>query len=153
MVANNARAEYIDGRYRLTLPPNKQEEKDAILKQAVDKYNGYVHVKIEKVHKPKSIEANALFHALLTEYYLSNLHSCHSWQGLKDQLKYRFGAGFLHTLILPDGNKYGILKSVGDYNTDELSKLIDGTIKDMLIKRVDSKKFREILEGINYEIK
>jgi len=153
MTCNNAIARYVDGHYSLTLPEDKQAEKDAVLKQAVEEYSGYVHVKIEKVHKPKSIEANALFHALLTEYYLSNLHSCGSWQELKDLLKYQFGCGFLHTVTLPDGNNYGILKSEGNYTTAELSTLIDGTIKDMLIRGVDSKKFFEILKGIEYEAK
>lgn len=152
MTANNAIARYIDGHYSLTIPEDKQAEKDEVLKQAVDKYNGFCHVKIEKVHKPKSIEANALFHGLLTEYYKSGLHSCGSWQELKDLLKYQFGVT-LHKITLPDDNKYVVLKSEGDYTMAELSALIDGTIKDMLIKGVDSKKFFEILKGIDYEIK
>lgn len=152
MKCNNARAEKIDGRYRLTIPPEYQEEKEAVLKQAVEKYNGFVHVEISKVRKPKSIEANALFHSVLTEYYLSGLHSCKSWQELKNQLKYQFGYGFIHTLTLPDGEKYGVLKSVGDYNSKELSDLIDGTIKDMLIKGVVSTKFKDILNEIKFEV-
>ncbi len=150
MICNNAKAEYIDGRYRLTMPSDKQAEKDEILKQAVEKYNGYCHVEITKVHKPKSIEANALFHSLLTEYYKSGCHSCDTWDGLKISLKLRYGAGMIHQEEV-DGQKIGFLKSMGDYTTTELSGTIDGTIKEMLQTGVSSKKFNEILKGINYE--
>lgn len=136
-----------EGRYSLTIPPDKQDEKLAVLKEAVEKYNGYCHVEISRVHRPKSVEANALFHALLTEYYESGCHSVTTWQELKDTLKYRYGAGFLHMLEV-DGERYGILKSEADYNTAELSGLIDGTISEMKQTGVQTQKFEEILEGI-----
>ena len=150
MTCNNAKAEYIDGRYRLTMPSDKQAEKDEVLKQAVEKYNGYCHVEISKVRKPKSIEANALFHSLLTVYYSSGCHSCDTWEGLKISLKMRYGAGLIHQETI-DGEKIGFLKSMSEYTTVELSGCIDGTIKEMLLTGVSSKKFTEILEGINYD--
>jgi hypothetical protein len=152
MICNNARATFADDHYSLTIPENKQAEKDAVLKQAVEKYNGYVHVEISKVRKPKSVEGNRLFHGLVTEYYISGLHSCASWQELKNQLKYQFGAGFIHTIKLPDGKEYGILKSVAEYSMHELYELTNGTIADMLIQGVDSAKFKEILAKIKYEV-
>ncbi len=148
MKCNNAEVtDNGDDRFSITLPPDKQEEKLAVLNEAVDKYNGYCHIEISRVHRPKSVEANALFHALLTEYYKSGCHSVTTWQGLKDTLKYRYGAGFLHMLVV-DGQHYGILKSEADYNTAELSSLIDGTKSEMLQVGVQSKKFEEILKEI-----
>ena len=148
MICNNARATFADGHYSLTIPEDKQAEKDAVLKEAVERYNGYVHVEISRVRKPKSIQQNKLFHALITEYYISGHHSCDSWQALKNQMKYQFGEGFIQTLTLADGEKYGILKSLADYSMSELSRLTDGVIADMLITGVNSKKFDEILKEI-----
>lgn len=150
MIANNAKAVLIDGHYSLTLPPDKLIEKNAVLKEAVDKYNGYVHIEISRVRKPKSIQQNKLFHALITEYYISGLHSCDSWQALKNQMKYQFGEGFIQTMTLADGEKYGILKSLADYSMSELSRLTDNVIADMIQVGVSSKKFNEILEEINH---
>lgn len=153
MTCNNAKAVYVDGHYSLTIPDDKQSEKNEVLKEAVEKYNGYVHIEISRVRKPKSIQQNNLFHALITEYYISGLHSCNSWQALKNQMKYQFGEGFVQTLTLADGEKYGILKSLADYSMSELSRLTDNVIADMLIVGVDSTKFKEILETIKYEVK
>jgi len=148
MICNNAKTEYIDGRYRLTMPPDKQAEKDEVLKQAVEKYNGYCHVEISKVRKPRSIEANALFHSLLSEYYISGCHSSITWDDLKITLKYRYGVVKQYEV---DGNTLTDVVSTSKYNTAEFSPLIDGTIKEMLLTGVSSKKFTEILEGINYD--
>lgn len=148
MICNNAKASYKDGHYSLTIPDDKQAEKDAVLKEAVERYNGYVHIEISRVRKPKSIQQNNLFHALITEYYISGLHSCDSWQGLKNQMKYQLGEGFIQTLTLADGEKYGILKSLADYSMSELSRLTDNVISDMIMVGVNSKKFDEILKEI-----
>ena len=150
MTCNNAKAEYSNGQYHLILPPDKQAEKQAVLKEAIEKQGGYFHIEISRVRKPKSIQQNKLFHALITEYYISGLHSCDSWQALKNQMKYQFGEGFIQTLTLADGEKYGILKSLADYSMSELSRLTDNVIADMIQAGVNSKKFDEILKEINY---
>jgi len=152
MVCNNAEATWVEDHYKVKLPLDKQKEKNDVLRQAVDRYNGFVHIEISKVLKPKSIEQNNLFHGILGAYFLSGLHSCKTYLELKNLMKYRWGAGFLHTLQLPDGNSYGILKSVADYKMDELASLIDGTIKEMLQVGVHSTKFLDILEAIEYEV-
>ena len=153
MTCNNAQAVLIDVHYSLTLPPDKLIEKNAVLKEAIERYNGFCHVEISRVRKPKSIQQNKLFHALITEYYISGLHSCDSWQALKNQMKYQFGEGFVQTLTLADGEKYGILKSLADYSMSELSRLTDNVIADMIMVGVNSKKFDEILKEINFEAK
>lgn len=148
MTANNAQAVLIDGHYKLVIPPEKQAENEAVLREAVERYNGFCHVEISRVRKPKSIQQNNLFHALITEYYVSGKHSCDSWQELKNQMKYQFGEGFVQTLTLADGEKYGILKSLADYSMSELSRLTDNVISDMIQVGVNSKKFDEILKEI-----
>lgn len=153
MICNNAKAVYADGHYSLIIPDNKQAEKDAVLKEAIERYNGYVHIEISRVRKPKSVKQIRLIHGLFTEYYVSGLHSYHSWQELKNQMKYQFGEGFVQTMSLADGQKYGILKSLANYSMNELYHLTNNVIADMLIVGVDSKKFKEILEKIKYEVK
>ena len=153
MICNNAKASYKDGHYSLTIPDDKQAEKNEVLKEAVEKYNGYCHVEISRVRKPKSEKQIRLIHGLFTEYYVSGLHSYHSWQELKNEMKYRFGEGFSQTMALADGQKYGILKSLANYSMNELYHLTNNVIADMLIVGVDSKKFKEILETIKYEVK
>jgi len=149
MTCNNALAtQRLDGGYSFILPPDKLQEKNAVLKEAIEKHSGYFHIEISRVRKPKSIQQNKLFHALITEYYISGLHSCPSWQALKNQMKYQFGEGFIQTLTLADGEKYGILKSLADYSMSELSRLTDNVISDMIQVGVNSKKFDEILKEI-----
>lgn len=151
MTANNAKAVYADGHYSLTIPDDKQAEKDAVLKEAIERYNGYVHIEISRVRKPKSVKQIRLIHGLFTEYYVSGLHSYHSWQELKNQMKYQFGEGFVQTLTLADGERYGILKSLADYSMNELYRLTSNVISDMLLQGVDSKKFHDILDEIGYK--
>ena len=132
MIANNAKASYKDGHYSLTIPDDKQAEKDAVLKEAIERYSGYCHVEISRVRKPKSVNQINLIHALFTEYYVSGLNSYHSWQELKNQMKYQFGEGFVQTITLADGERYGILKSLADYSMNELYRLTNNVISDML---------------------
>ncbi len=149
MKCNNAIVKYHDGgRYSLTIPEDKQAEKQEVLKEAVEKYNGYCHVEISKVHKPRSLEANNLFHALLGEYYKSGCHSEDTWEGLKDVLKFRYGIKIEKVI---DEKEITTLKHTAEYNTEEFAPLVDGTIKEMFLTGVTSKKFTEILTGINYD--
>jgi hypothetical protein len=151
MICNNAKVKLNNGIYVIELPIEKQEEKAKVLKYALEHHGGFFHIEISKVKKPKSLDINSLFHGLLTIYYLSGLHSCDSWQGLKNQLKYQFGAGFKEgSFKMPDGTEYRELKSVSDYGMDEMIPLVDGTIKDMIIVGVDEPLFFEILDTINY---
>ena len=152
MVCNNAVVEWVKDHYKVTLPPDKQKEKNEVLRKAVERNAGYVHMEISAVRKPKSIKANNLFHGVLGVYFLSGLHSCATYDELRNLMKYRWGAGFLNTLKLPDGKSYGILKSIAAYTIKEIGSLNDGTIREMIQVGVRSKKFEEILEEIDFKI-
>ena len=41
MTCNNAKAVLIDGHYKLVIPPEKQAENEAVLKEAIERYNGF----------------------------------------------------------------------------------------------------------------
>jgi len=149
MKCNNAIVKYHDsGRYSLTIPLDKQEEKQAVLKEAVEKYNGYCYTEISRVKRPRSLEQNNLFHALLGVYYLSGCHSSKTLSDLKMTLKARYG---IKKEFVVDDETITMVKHTADYKVDEFTPLIDGTIKEMFLTGVSSKKFDEILEGINYD--
>lgn len=153
MICNNARVKLLNGVHVVELPIEKQTEKAEVFKYALEHHNGFFHMEISKVKKPKTLKINALFHGLLTIYYLSGMHSSSSWQGLKNQLKYQFGAGFKDgSFEMPNGEVYRELKSVSDYTMEEMIALTDGTIKDMLIVGVDEPLFVEILKTIKYDV-
>jgi len=118
---------------------------------------------------------NNAFHALVQEFFRSGCHSytCASWQELKDFIKRDMGVGYdKYFVATPDGAKktstseeavallksYGItdikkycfgnLKSWSEYTKNERKKTMDLLISTMMQAGVNTKKFHEILEGM-----
>jgi hypothetical protein len=111
---------------------------------------------------------NKAFHALVQEYFKSGCHSytCSSWQELKDFIKRDMGAGFesfvyadesgMHEVKtkeeIPAGTPRthirGKLKSWGKYTKKERRETMDLLISTMIQVGVNSKKFNEILDGM-----
>ena len=81
MICNNAQLKKHDNKYDITLPEDKEIEKIQVFEYAIKNNNSYVHLEISRVRKPKSIQQNKLFHALITEYYMSGFILVDSWQG------------------------------------------------------------------------
>ncbi|GMO28638.1 MAG: hypothetical protein Ta2B_09470 [Termitinemataceae bacterium] len=120
---------------------------------------------------------NALLHSLLQEWYVSGCHSynVNSLGELKDNVKRDLGAGFdcyfwtdwdgclkktkdepklgLEDIYIHNGKLqiYGQLKSWSKYTKKERQQTIDMLIKTMIYSGVNSKKFDEILQELNYE--
>ncbi len=120
---------------------------------------------------------NRAFHALVSEYFTSGLHS-YSATNLKDfrnQIKLRLGMGyeaFVYALlengkpIIKDAKTYheipeeirtdpdllklirGRLKSWADYTKKERRETLDRLISEMIQAGVNTPKFEEILEGL-----
>ena len=117
------------------------------------------------------------FHALVSEYFNSGLYSdkADTKQELKEKIKLRLGAGFCEYVYavvengkpkiyrvktrqeIPDFvNKdedyrqmiRGRLKSLSDYTKKERSNIIENLKTEMLTVGVQSKKFFEILKGM-----
>lgn len=125
-------------------------------------------------------EQSRLFHALVSEYWSSGMHSYQAtdFDHFRDLIKQKLGAGFeklvyadvedgkpviiqvkrldeIPSRILkdPDLKKMVLakLKSWADYTKKERSQTIDKLIAEMVQAGVNTKRFQEILEGINYE--
>lgn len=112
---------------------------------------------------------NKAFHALVQEYWTSGAHSypAKTFGEFRDYIKRDLGAGFcLYHWFYWDGEKMvkgkcenrdgipagaeilGKLKSWSDYTKKERTETIDRLIAEMIQAGVNSKKFAEILEGL-----
>lgn len=119
---------------------------------------------------------NKAAHALMQEYFKSGLFSdnADTWQDLRNRLKIRLGQGFesfvyidpddpykiqdaetwelipVHVKTDPQMKDYirGRVKSWSDYTLKQRRDFIDNLIAEMHTVGVQSKKFYEILEGM-----
>jgi hypothetical protein len=123
---------------------------------------------------------NRAFHALVQEYWISGAHSysVSSFEEFRNIIKRNLGAGFEAFIyvevvagrpVIRDAKKYqdipaairrdpdmkkmvrGRLKSWAHYTKNERRHTIDGLIAEMHQVGVNSKKFQEILEGMEEE--
>ena len=124
---------------------------------------------------------NKAFHALVQEYWKSGLHPKYGgddFSSFRDQIKRTLGAGF-ESFVYADilGGKarikqvkiydeipefirhdkdlkeivQGKLKSWSDYSKKQRQNTIDNVINDMISNGVNTKKFQEILEGLEHD--
>lgn len=120
---------------------------------------------------------NKAFHALVMEYWKSGQHSYNasSYLDFRNQIKRHLGAGFEayiyiemvsgvpiikdaksiddipdHVRNYPDFRDIirGRLKSWSDYTLKERKSTIDNLIADMIQAGVNTKKFQDIMEGL-----
>lgn len=128
-----------------------------------------------------TLAQNSLFHSLLTVYYNSGQHNEDkiSFYDFREKIKRDLGAGFKSYIYVEIVDKkpvirhvkkkedipeeirrdpqmksmvLGKLKSWSDYSKKQRMKTIDNLISEMLQVGIKSKKFEEILQGIDYEI-
>ena len=140
--------------------------------------DGFIHVSgdVPEIGRKYSLEDVAegslaqgkAFHALIQEYWKSGAHSyqCDTFDRFRDLIKRDIGAGFesyvyadetgLHKVktlaeipeSVPLTHKMGKLKSWADYTKKERREAIDRVIAEMIQAGVNSKKFHEILQGM-----
>ena len=101
---------------------------------------------------------NKAFHSLLTEYWVSGCHSynARSFPHFRALIKLHLGAGAeKYTSLVnvdgspcPEGRTDYRLKSWSDYSKRERKETIDKLVAEMFLVGVNTKKFYEILEGM-----
>ena len=104
---------------------------------------------------------NAAFHALLREYWR---FGCHSWRAInylhfRELIKLHLGAGAERYYSLIDDNGKALekpvvryrIKSWAAYSKKERSESIGNLVAEMMQAGVNSKKFYEILDGMDGE--
>ena len=120
---------------------------------------------------------NRAFHALISEYWVSGAHSypAKTYEDFRNQIKRKLGAGFEAFVyvdpldnppVIHDALKYsdvpahvradadyrklirGRLKSFSDYTKTERRDTLNRLIAEMVAAGVQSKRFREIIDGM-----
>ena len=143
------------------LPPEYKNALVKLLAAAEARYGGYVNVELSLPHKIGSEEQNRAWHSLIKEYWLSGCSSYQSYEDMRDSLKLKVGGAKEYIYLtdrqrtvknlseIPQHAKYiEIPKSWTDFTKDERAEMIDFTIKEMIEAGVNSKKFDEILSGM-----
>lgn len=135
---------------------------------------------LESLHDG-TLAQNKLFHSLVMVYYNSGQHNDDKidYTTFRDRIKKNLGAGFESFIYaeiidgkpvirhakkkeeIPEAIRQdpqmkemilGKLKPWSDYSKSLRKKTIDNLISEMLQVGINSKKFQEILKGINYEL-
>jgi hypothetical protein len=104
-----------------------------------------------------TLSQNSAFHALVQEYWTSGAHSyrAKNFEHFRALIKLNLGAGVERYINLVEadgtpceGRADWRLKSWADYTKRERTETINRLIAEMLQARVDSRKFEEILAGL-----
>ena len=143
------------------LPPEYKNALVKLLATAEARYGGYVNVELSLPHKIGSEEQNRAWHSLIKEYWLSGCSSYQSYEDMRDSLKLKVGGASSYIYLtdkqhtvnsieeIPKGARYiEVPKSWGDFTRDERKEMIDFTIREMIESGVNSKKFDEIILGM-----
>lgn len=144
------------------LTRDAQEFAKAVIKAAEKKNGGYFTVTVEEVKRPGTDEQNKAFHALLQEYWASGCSSYQSFEDMRDKIKLRTGGaegyiywkGVFQVSVkslneIPSGALYVCLpKSWRDFTKEERVTAVDFLIAEMYQAGVNTKKFDEILRGM-----
>ena len=134
-----------------------------VLDKAYESHGGYFTVAVSTPRQPGSDKQNRAWHSLIGEYWKSGCSSYDCYEDMRDALKLRIcGAkeyiwlddvGHQHTAKIideiPRGAYYvAVPKSWTDFSKGERAEMIDSTIQEMVEAGVNSRKFDEILQGL-----
>lgn len=145
----------------------KQADMSNVFKKAKDEFNSYISVTFSTPKKPGTDAQNRTFHALLNCYWTSGEAQARyeSWESMRDSYKLKAGGAKEYKGVLEDSRivtvkeledleefdclaYVPIPKSWTELSLKGRAQAIDLIISDMMTDQVASKKFDEILEGI-----
>ena len=128
--------------------------------EAGKKHNGYVTIKMTLPTRWGTDQQNRAFHALLGEYWKSGLSSYESYDDMKDTIKLRI-AGADEYIFIDNGKvrhaksleevkgRYAeVPKSWADFTLEQRRDAIDEVIREATVAGINSKKWGEILQGM-----
>lgn len=141
----------IGGRYAIDITTRYGQELQEELGVLYAKKRKQVQVVLKKPTSAKSEAQRAAFHALLSLYFKSGLHSSESFDRLKVDLKIRYGWVFDYE---SGGEVYRVIVSTEKYTMDWYSRLIDGTISEMeqagILTSKYANEYQEIIGGMGH---
>jgi hypothetical protein len=128
--------------------------------EAGKKRNGYITIKMTLPERGGTDAQNRAFHSLLGEYWKSGLSSYESYDDMRDTIKLRIAGADEYIFI--DNGKVRHVKSLGevkgryaevpkswaDFTLEQRRDAIDEVIREATVAGINSKKWGEILQGM-----
>jgi len=142
------------------VPLQYRTQAKELFAEAGKKRNGYVTIKMTLPERVGTDQQNRAFHALLGEYWKSGLSSYESYDDMKDTIKLRIAGADGYIFI--DNGKVRHVKSLGevkgryaevpkswaDFTVEQRRDAIDEVIREATVAGINSKKWGEILQGM-----
>ena len=142
------------------VPFDQRTKAKELFAEAGKKRNGYVTIKMTLPTRWGTDQQNRAFHALLGEYWKSGLSSYESYDDMKDTIKLRI-AGADEYIFIDNGKvrhvksldevkgRYAeVPKSWSDFTLEQRRDAIDEVIREATMAGINSKKWGEILQGM-----
>ena len=142
------------------VPFDQRTKAKELFAEAGKKRNGYVTIKMTLPTRWGTDQQNRAFHALLGEYWKSGLSSYESYDDMKDTIKLRI-AGADEYIFIDNGKvrhaksldevkgRYAeVPKSWADFTLEQRRDAIDEVIREATMAGINSKKWGEILQGM-----
>ena len=142
------------------VPLQYRTQAKELFAEAGKKRNGYVTIKMTLPERVGTDQQNRAFHALLGEYWKSGLSSYESYDDMKDTIKLRI-AGADEYIFIDNGKvrhaksleevrgRYAeVPKSWADFTLEQRRDAIDEVIREATVAGINSKKWGEILQGM-----
>ena len=146
------------------VPLQYRTQAKELFAEAGKKRNGYVTIKMTLPTRWGTDQQNRAFHALLGEYWKSGLSSYESYDDMKDTIKLRI-AGADEYIFIQDGKvrrsktlegiegRYAeVPKSWADFTLEQRRDAIDEVIREATMAGVNSRKWDEIITGMQEEL-
>lgn len=148
--------------------PNKYKyQLERLYERADEKNNGYVTISLSLPKRRGTNEQNRAFHALLNEFFISNLHSYKCYEDMRDSFKIRAAGAKEYLYIdlengklrqhtckslsdIPENCQWcQIPKSWAEFNREERTMAIQLLITEGYNAGMNSRHWEEIMEGMN----
>lgn len=142
------------------VPLQYRTQAKELFAEAGKKRNGYVTIKMTLPERVGTDQQNRAFHALLGEYWKSGLSSYENYDDMKDTIKLRIAGadGYIfidngkvrHAKSLDEvkGRYAEVPKSWADFTVEQRRDAIDEVIREATVAGINSKKWGEILQGM-----
>lgn len=151
---------------KFKIPDRFEKQINSLFSRAAEKNGGYITVSFSLPRRKGTDEQNRAFHALLGEYYISNLHSFKCYEDMRDYFKILAGGAkeYLYLDIengvmiqhtckrlddIPSGCVWAkIPKSWTEFSREERTLAIQLVITEGFNAGMNSDKWFEIIGGL-----
>jgi len=142
------------------VPPSHKDKVKELFSKADKKHGGYITIKMCEPERVGSDAQNRAFHSLIGEYWKSGLSSYESYDDMRDTFKLR-AAGADEYIFIENGKvrhvksldevkgRYAeVPKSWADFTVEQRKDAIDEVIREATMAGINSRKWEEILRGM-----